>query len=180
MTKKRRINSNAKGKRGEREFAKVCRDYGYTESRRGVQYNGLEGEDVVGIPDVFIEVKRVDTITLPKWLEKLHTDKESNHKPWSIIAMRPNRKRWLICMPMDEFKDKFNTFDIQPDKITANDISYTVYHLDRPVMTHLWEYTAEMQTVTSNNVLFTFFVKTEKVILMELDEWFSFLSLSSD
>ena len=48
-----------KGKRGERELAGILRDYGYN-CRRGQQYCGTSGDaDVIGLPDVHIEVKRV-------------------------------------------------------------------------------------------------------------------------
>lgn len=40
------INSKAKGAKGERELANKLKEYGY-KCRRGQQYNGLEGEDVV-------------------------------------------------------------------------------------------------------------------------------------
>ena len=40
------INSKQKGAKGERELANKLKDYGYN-TRRGQQYNGLEGEDVV-------------------------------------------------------------------------------------------------------------------------------------
>ena len=40
------INSKQKGAKGERELANILKEYGYN-TRRGQQYNGLEGEDVV-------------------------------------------------------------------------------------------------------------------------------------
>lgn len=43
--------SREKGKRGEREFASLCREYGYA-ARRGQQYSGAGGEDVVGLPEL--------------------------------------------------------------------------------------------------------------------------------
>ena len=51
-----------KGKRGERELAGILRDYGYN-CRRGQQYCGTFGDaDVIGLPDVHIEVKRVEDL----------------------------------------------------------------------------------------------------------------------
>jgi len=40
------INSRQKGARGEREWAAKCREEGY-DCRRGQQFSGLEGEDVM-------------------------------------------------------------------------------------------------------------------------------------
>ena len=42
------INSRAKGAKGERELAKILKEYGYN-CRRGQQYSGLEGEDIKNI-----------------------------------------------------------------------------------------------------------------------------------
>ena len=57
------MNSNNKGKNGERELATILREYGY-DSRRGQQYCGSNGDaDVVGLPGVHIECKRVETVT---------------------------------------------------------------------------------------------------------------------
>ena len=46
------VNSNKKGKEGEREFSRLCRRYGFEKARRGQQYSGIEGKDVVGLDGV--------------------------------------------------------------------------------------------------------------------------------
>ena len=54
--------SREKGKRGEREASNFFKPYGY-ETRRGVQYHGgPDSPDVVGLPDMHIEVKRVEAL----------------------------------------------------------------------------------------------------------------------
>ena len=57
------INSRAKGAKGERELANKLKEYGYN-CRRGQQFNGLEGEDVVGLDYIHIECKRVERLDL--------------------------------------------------------------------------------------------------------------------
>ena len=54
------MNSNRKGKEGERELANLLKDrYGY-DCRRGQQFCGSNGDaDVVGLPGIHIECKRV-------------------------------------------------------------------------------------------------------------------------
>ena len=53
-----------KGKRGERELAKLLKDHGYS-CRRGQQYCGSNGDaDVVGLPGIHIECKRVERLNL--------------------------------------------------------------------------------------------------------------------
>ncbi len=93
MTK---INSNRKGKIGELEFAKLCRDNGYKDCRRGQQYNGLEGEDVVGLPNVHIEVKRTERFKIYDAIEQVKRDTKDDRLP--IVAHRRNESEWLVVM----------------------------------------------------------------------------------
>lgn len=62
------INSNSKGKKGELELSKILREHGY-DTRRGQQYCGANGDaDVIGLPYVHIECKRVEKLTwMPQW-----------------------------------------------------------------------------------------------------------------
>ena len=58
------MNSREKGKRGERELAGELRRHGY-DARRGQQYCGVNGDaDVVGLPGLHIECKRVERLDL--------------------------------------------------------------------------------------------------------------------
>ena len=93
------MNSHEKGKRGEREFARLCRDEGY-EARRGQQYNGLEGQDVVGLPGVHIEVKRVERLNIYDAIAQARRDGESKVP---IVAHRKNNSEWLITMTAGEW-----------------------------------------------------------------------------
>ena len=85
------MNSCAKGKRGEREWAKFCRDRGFPEVRRGQQYSGLEGEDVVGIPGVRQEVKREERLNIDEALAQAIRDAAEGTIP--IVAHRKNAER---------------------------------------------------------------------------------------
>lgn len=59
-----------KGKRGERELAGILRDYGY-DTRRGQQFCGSDGSaDVVGLPGIHIECKRVEKLNLLEAMEQ--------------------------------------------------------------------------------------------------------------
>ena len=58
------INSRNKGKVGELELAHILGQYGFTV-RRGQQYCGANGDaDVVGLPLLHIECKRVENLNL--------------------------------------------------------------------------------------------------------------------
>ena len=53
-----------KGKRGELELAGILREEGY-DTRRGQQYCGAAGNaDVIGLPGIHIECKRVEKLNL--------------------------------------------------------------------------------------------------------------------
>ena len=53
--------SRNKGKVGERELAAALRAEGFESARRGQQYSGSEtSADVVGLPGIHIECKRVE------------------------------------------------------------------------------------------------------------------------
>ena len=58
------MNSRDKGARGEREAASLLREYGY-DARRGQQFSGANGDaDVVGLPDIHLEIKRVEKLNI--------------------------------------------------------------------------------------------------------------------
>ncbi|MEG0379219.1 MAG: hypothetical protein RR614_12140 [Eubacterium sp.] len=106
------INSRNKGKRGELEFAKVCRSYGYEDSRRGQQYSGLEGEDVVGLPGIHIEVKRVESLNIEKAMQQSIRD-AGDLIP--IVAHRKNHEGWKITIPLAFFFKIYKAWEKQHD-----------------------------------------------------------------
>ena len=96
------INSRAKGCRGEREIAKLLREYGYEGARRGVQYSGFNGDaDVVGLPGYHLEVKRVENLNLEKAMEQSIRDAKEGEVP--IVAHRKNGKEWKVTLHLEDF-----------------------------------------------------------------------------
>lgn len=95
------INSKEKGKKGEREFAKLCRDHGFANARRGQQFSGIEGKDVVGLEGIHIEVKRVERLNIEEALQQSIRDSKEDEIP--IVAHRRNREEWKITMRADDF-----------------------------------------------------------------------------
>ena len=101
------INSRRKGKTGELEFARLCREQGY-DARRGQQYNGLEGEDVVGLPGIHAEVKRVEKLNLEAAMEQAIRDAGGKIP---IVAHRKNGRKWMITMPVDQFFEIYREWE---------------------------------------------------------------------
>lgn len=95
------MNSRQKGAAGEREWAAVCRENGY-ECRRGQQYAGANGDaDVVGLPGVHIEVKRVERLELENAMSQSKRDARVDEIP--IVAHRKNRCEWLVTMRAEDW-----------------------------------------------------------------------------
>ncbi len=94
------VNSKDKGKRGELEWASVCREHGFDEARRGQQYHGLEGEDVVGLPGIHQEIKRVERLNIHEAMEQASQDADGGIP---IVAHRKNRTPWLVTMEANDW-----------------------------------------------------------------------------
>lgn len=95
------VNSRAKGAAAERELAKIFREYGY-ETRRGQQYCGANGDaDVVGLPGIHIESKRVEKLNLDLAYNQSCRDARENEIP--IVAHRKNRGKWMVTMSLEEW-----------------------------------------------------------------------------
>ena len=95
------MNSRRKGKNGELEIAKILRSYGY-EARRSVQYSGANGDaDVVGVPGVHLEIKRVEKLNIDNAMEQSIRDALEDETP--VVMHRKNGKKWLVTMRLDDW-----------------------------------------------------------------------------
>jgi hypothetical protein len=99
----KRMNSKAKGARGEREFSKFCRDYGY-ETRRGQQYSGANGDaDVIGLPGIHVEVKRTERLSIYDAMTQAIRDKKPGLIP--VVFHRKNNCGWLAVMRAEDWME---------------------------------------------------------------------------
>ena len=101
------VNSRAKGAKGERELAKILKEYGYN-CRRGQQYSGLEGEDVIGLDYIHIECKRVENLNLYNAMEQSKRDRRQEQFP--AVFHRKNNKKWLVTMELDDWIQLYNEY----------------------------------------------------------------------
>ena len=102
------MNSNQKGKRGERELASKLRDYGY-DTRRGQQYSGIEGQDVVGLPGIHVEVKRVERLQLYDSILQARRDATEGKIP--AVFHRKNNCPWLVVLSLDDFMQLYSEWE---------------------------------------------------------------------
>lgn len=95
------VNSRAKGARGERELANILKKYGY-DARRGQQFSGLYGDaDVIGLPGIHIEAKRVERLNLYDAMEQSVRDARDEEVP--TVFHRKDRQDWLVTMRLEDW-----------------------------------------------------------------------------
>lgn len=95
------LNSRQKGARGERELSSKLKEYGY-ECRRGQQYCGSNGDaDVVGLPGIHIECKRVERLNLYDALTQARSDANDGETP--TVFHRKDRSEWLVTMSLKDW-----------------------------------------------------------------------------
>ena len=114
------INSLRKGKRGEREFVQFCKKHGFLEARRGQQYSGIEGEDIVGLPHIHVEVKfygKKEDLNIQKALEQAIRDADTKIP---VVAWRINHQRGrTIVMRTVDFVKLFTGEPCQRELFTS-------------------------------------------------------------
>ena len=102
--------SRDKGKRGERELARKLREYGY-DAHRGVQYHGgADSPDVVGLPGVHIECKRVERLMLWDALEQARRDAGDNIP---VVMHRRNDCPWVVVMELEDWIKLYSEWEAQ-------------------------------------------------------------------
>lgn len=103
------MNSRDKGKRGELEVAHLLKKYGY-DARRGQQYAGSNGDpDVVGLPDIHLEVKRVEKLNIDEALQQSIRDARDAEVP--IVMHRKNRTEWKITMRFEDWMEMYKEWE---------------------------------------------------------------------
>ena len=100
------MNSRQKGARGERELARKLREYGY-DTRRGQQYSGANGDaDVVGLPGIHIECKRVERLNLYDAISQSRHDARQGEIP--LVMHRKDNCEWLVTLRLDDFMEIYD------------------------------------------------------------------------
>ena len=103
------MNSNAKGKRGERELAGKLREYGY-DCRRSQQYCGAAGDaDIVGLPGIHVECKRVERLNLEDAMTQARSDAREGELP--AVFHRKNNCEWVVSMTLTDWMTIFSEWE---------------------------------------------------------------------
>jgi Holliday junction resolvase len=97
-----KINSRAKGARGERLWRDLLREEGFT-ARRGQQFSGgSDSPDVIcaELKNLHMEVKFVEKLNLEQACEQ--ADRDRGVKPY-IVAHKKSRSNWKVTMDASLF-----------------------------------------------------------------------------
>jgi Holliday junction resolvase len=105
------MNSRNKGAVGERQLANKLKEYGY-ECRRSQQYAGINGDaDVVGLPAIHIECKRVERLNIYDAMDQSKRDKRQDEIP--VVMHRKNRRGWLVTMELDDWMKLYKAWEAE-------------------------------------------------------------------
>lgn len=114
-------NSRQKGARAEREIASLLRDHGF-KTRRGQQYSGANGDaDVVGLPGIHMEVKRVERLNIYDAIDQSKRDARAGELP--AVFHRKNHSEWLVTMTLEDwveiYREWMNTDPEEPKAVSV-------------------------------------------------------------
>lgn len=115
--------SREKGKRGEREFAKLCRDMGY-DTHRTAQFRGNTGAagDVEGLPGIHVEVKRTEALKVWDYMaQSIHDAAESGKGKIPVVAWRRNDHAWLMILRAEDFFTIYRAWEAERSLKNGND-----------------------------------------------------------
>lgn len=91
--------SREKGKRGEREFANIMRDWLGENITRRIEQTRDSGHDLDGLEPFAVEVKRCETLKIPSWWRQATKSAEcSGLRP--ALAYRRNGEPWKVMVEL--------------------------------------------------------------------------------
>lgn len=94
--------SQRKGAEGERELAALLREQGFRIQRGGSLSFGT-APDLVGLPGVHMEVKRVERLNLSQAMAQAVRDSERFQDGAPAVFHRRNREPWLVTMRLPDW-----------------------------------------------------------------------------
>lgn len=106
-------SSKRKGKNGELEIVRLLKAEGY-DVHRSAQYCGNTGvaADVVGLPGIHIEVKRVERLNLKKAYEQAVNDSKENGNDIPAVFHRGSYQPWMVTLSLEDFLKLYKKGDV--------------------------------------------------------------------
>ncbi len=94
--------SQKKGRAGELELCRILQGYGIS-AQPGQALNFGTVPDVVGIPHIHCEVKRVERLNVPEAMGQAVRDSEKFNDGIPTLFHRRNRQPWLVTMQLTDW-----------------------------------------------------------------------------
>ncbi len=91
-----------KGADGERELVSLLKGYGFDTERGGSETFGTV-PDVIGLPGIHVEVKRVERLNVSEAMDQAIRDSERFQDGIPALFHRRNRRPWLVTMRLDDW-----------------------------------------------------------------------------
>lgn len=89
--------SQRKGREGELELSRILQEQGYQTTPGKAQSYGTV-PDIVGLPGIHMEVKRVERLNVPEAMKQAVRDSERFNDGMPAMFHRRNRESWLVTM----------------------------------------------------------------------------------
>ena len=119
------VNSRNKGAAYERELAKEFCFYGYG-ARRGQQYCGANGDaDVISLPHIHIEAKRVEKLNLTNAMSQSKADAKEGEFP--VVIHRKSNEKSLVTMELESWVELYRAYEM--DKEPETEINHRIYKM---------------------------------------------------
>lgn len=112
-------SSQAKGRRGELELARVLQDYGLPV-KAGDPANRGRTPDLVGLPFIHTEVKRVERLNVSEAMAQARRDSLKFKDGMPAVFHRRSREGWLVTMDLADWIVLYMAHDRQKPPRNAN------------------------------------------------------------
>lgn len=102
--------SREKGKRGELELVHELQRLGFPDAHRSQQYCGsASSADVLGLPGIHIECKRIEKLSLYNAYGQAVRD-SAGSTDIPVVMHRQNNRPWLVIMGLDDWAKLYQAF----------------------------------------------------------------------
>lgn len=99
--------ANPHNERGGLELARLLQEKGYpVEPGEAVSFGATP--DLVGLPGIHIECKRVEKLNVPQAMEQAVRDAGKFHDGAPALFHRRNRQPWLVTMRLEDWVRLYN------------------------------------------------------------------------
>lgn len=103
-------SSQRKGANAERELASLLHEHGFEVERGGsLTFGGTP--DIVGLPGVHIECKRVERLIVLEAYQQSVRDAERFRDGMPAVFHRRNRSPWLVTMSLSDWLELYNAHE---------------------------------------------------------------------